>query len=126
MVDLENKILKVVLQPKGAELTSIYRKQNQLEYMWGGDPNVWGKHSPVLFPIVGTLKENTFLYVGKKYHLPRHGFARDKVFSIIEVASDSVTFLLEDDKETYEVYPFHFMVFLTLDYGLQKELILFA
>jgi len=62
MFTIENDILTVNINPKGAELDSIYHKQNQLEYLWSGDPAVWGKKSPILFPIVGTLKNNTFYY----------------------------------------------------------------
>ncbi len=82
MFTIENAKIKAVINAKGAELTSLVNKENQLDYMWAGDPAVWGKHSPVLFPIVGTLKNNTYCYNGKEYQLPRHGFARDKQFAV--------------------------------------------
>jgi galactose mutarotase-like enzyme len=108
MFTIENAKIKAVINAKGAELTSLVNKENQLDYMWAGDPAVWGKHSPVLFPIVGTLKNNTYLYNGKEYQLPRHGFARDKQFAVESQNDDSITLLLRNDAETLTVYPFAF------------------
>lgn len=108
MFTIENAKIKAVINAKGAELTSLVNKENQLDYMWAGDPAVWGKHSPVLFPIVGTLKNNTYLYNGKEYQLPRHGFARDKQFAVESQNEDSITLLLRNDAETLTVYPFAF------------------
>jgi galactose mutarotase-like enzyme len=58
----------------GAELCSLKttRKQN----IFGRQYRVLGQALPVLFPIVGTLKNNIYQYKDKTYHLPRHGFAR--------------------------------------------------
>jgi galactose mutarotase-like enzyme len=64
----------------------------------GGDAAYWGKHSPVLFPIVGSLKDNTYFYEEKAYQLGRHGFARDSIFEIETQTEDTVTFLLASMK----------------------------
>jgi galactose mutarotase-like enzyme len=80
-----------------------------LEYIWSGDPKYWGKHSPVLFPIVGSLKENAYTYRDKKYSLPRHGFAREKLFSVEGSSPQSVSFTLTNDEDTLSKYPFHFL-----------------
>src|ERR1700690_1258731 len=82
MFTIENELLKVIINAKGAELQSIFHKTHQLEYMWSGDPAFWAKKSPVLFPIVGTLKNDTYFYNNKPYKLGRHGFARDMEFEI--------------------------------------------
>ena len=105
---IENENLRVAIQPKGAELDSIVHKQHTLEYLWQGDAAFWGKKSPVLFPIVGTLKDDTFMYEGKNYNLPRHGFARDKVFIVEKHTKDSATFLLKSDEDSFKTYPFLF------------------
>ena len=68
MTVIENEFLKVAIQAKGAELDSIFHKEHQLEYLWSGDAAYWGKKSPVLFPIVGTLKNNTYYLKGEKYY----------------------------------------------------------
>lgn len=108
MVFLENDSLRVSILPKGAELQNIYNKQNRTEYLWNGDPAFWAKRSPVLFPIVGTLKNDTYFYEGKSYQLPRHGFARDKEFTVAGQSSTSATFTLVSNDSTLTVFPFAF------------------
>ena len=108
MQTLKNKILTIKINPKGAELTSIFNNENQTEYMWKADPKFWGKSSPVLFPIVGSLKENIYRFDGNEYTLPRHGFARDREFVIEKLDENSVTFLLTHDENTLKIYPFKF------------------
>lgn len=107
-VSLENDLIKIVVKEKGAELNSLVSKVTGLQYMWSGDPVYWGKTSPILFPIVGTLKDNTYLYEEKKYSLTRHGFARDLVFQIAEQKNDHITFSLSSTQTTRTNYPFDF------------------
>ena len=108
MYHLSNELLTVSIAAKGAELQSIFNTQTQLEYMWNADPAFWSKKSPVLFPIVGGLKNNTYEFAGKYYSLNRHGFARERLFTVTEQANNSITFTLGFDKESLIVYPFHF------------------
>lgn len=108
MFTIENQQLRVSIHPKGAELQSIFHKTHNTEYMWSGDPAFWGKHSPLLFPIVGTLKGNTYYYQDKPYSLSRHGFAREREFTVESQSSDSITFLLKSDADSKAVYPFDF------------------
>ncbi len=108
MFFLENQQLKISIHPKGAELQAIFHKDHQLDYMWSGDPAFWGKHSPLLFPIVGTLKSNTYYYQDKPYSLTRHGFARDRDFVVESQSADAITFLLRSDDSTRANYPFDF------------------
>ncbi|MET3129314.1 galactose mutarotase-like enzyme [Arcicella rosea] len=108
MQTIENQLLKVNINPLGAELVSLFNKENDTEYMWNADPTFWGKSSPVLFPIVGALKNNQYFYQGKTYTLPRHGFARERVFSVEVQKEDSITFLLKEDEESLKVFPFPF------------------
>lgn len=105
---IENKLVRATINPKGAELSGLFNKKEEMEYLWNGDPAFWGKQSPVLFPIVGTLKENSYLYKGSSYQLSRHGFARDRTFEVEKRAGDSKLFLLKSDIETHKVYPFDF------------------
>lgn len=112
MITISNGILTAIINPKGAELTSLQGK-NGIEYMWEGNPDYWGKHSPVLFPIVGTLKNNRYNYKGNSYELPRHGFARDNDFKVTHAQKHSVTFTLSGNIETLKVYPFDFELHLT-------------
>lgn len=108
MFTLENTALRVVISATGAELQSIYHKALQLEYMWNADPAFWGKHSPVLFPIVGTLKADTYYFSNTAYQLGRHGFAREMVFAVTAQDSSSITLSLQDTPATLAKYPFAF------------------
>jgi galactose mutarotase-like enzyme len=108
MFTIENQHIKAVINPKGAELTSLVHKTFALDYLWNGDPAFWSKHSPILFPIVGTLKNNTYYFNDTAYQLPRHGFARDQQFAVEDHGADSITFLLRSSNETMAVYPFEF------------------
>jgi galactose mutarotase-like enzyme len=108
MFTVENQQIRISIHPKGAELQSIFHKGHQLEYMWNGDPAVWGKYSPLLFPIVGTLKGNTFYYQDKGWSLSRHGFARDTEFGVEEEQDGAITFLLRSSAATKARFPFDF------------------
>jgi galactose mutarotase-like enzyme len=119
MHSLSNGFLIVQISAKGAELQSVTHKQTGLEYMWSGDPEFWGKKSPVLFPIVGGLQNNTYQYKGKSYSLSRHGFARERNFVVTEQNTSSITFTLEADAESLLVYPFDFR--FSVIYALDKN-----
>lgn len=118
MITLSSQQLQITIANKGAELQSIYSKQYQIEYLWNGNPAYWNKRAPVLFPIVGQLKNNTYKYNGHTYHMNRHGFARDKEFVIEHKTNNSTTFLLVSDEETRLLYPFDFE--FRVHYNLQE------
>ena len=105
---LENEHLKIAVALKGAELKSIIDKTKQQELLWQADPAFWGKSSPVLFPIVGTLKNEKFIYNKKEYKLPRHGFARDYNFKVGQISDNRLIFSLQSSAETLKNYPFLF------------------
>ncbi len=119
MYMLENDRVRITVTSKGAEWQSFTDLRDGQEYLWNGDPAVWGRKSPVLFPIVGALKNNTFLYKGQPFMLPRHGFARDSPFRLTERGSDRLSFLLTSDSSTLKSYPFSFA--LGIHYQLQNE-----
>jgi len=119
MPSISNDQLSIQVSTKGAELQSIRHKQHGLEYMWDGDPAYWGKHSPVLFPIVGELKNKQYSYGGKEYHLDRHGFAREKEFTVTDKRDTSITFSLLSDADTAQRYPFNFK--FSVRYSLEKN-----
>lgn len=115
---IKNGNLSAEIKHFGAELISLKTNQNK-EYIWEGNPEFWGKHSPILFPIVGTLKDNSFHYNGMEYHLSRHGFARDMEFELIDVTQNSATFSIQSSEETLKIYPFEFE--LQLIYTLEEN-----
>lgn len=105
--ELRNDTLTVSFDSFGAEMTSI-EDMNGKEYLWCGDKKYWGRHSPVLFPVVGKPKDNKFTYEGKDYPMGQHGFARDMEFACTSQASDEIWFVLEANEETLAKYPFLF------------------
>ena len=107
MIELRNEQLSVIVSEKGAELQSI-KDANGKEYLWQGDPNFWPRRSPILFPIVCSVNDDTYRIDGQEYHLPRHGFARDTEFKLIAQSDRKVTFALESSEETKKVYPYDF------------------
>ncbi|MGV3766130.1 MAG: aldose 1-epimerase family protein [Chitinophagaceae bacterium] len=108
MVTLDNGKLRVKIAEKGAELQELFSIAEGINFIWSGDPAYWGKFSPVLFPIVGTLRDNNFSHNGNTYSLSRHGFARDKVFTVEHTSANECSLLLSSDEDTLKVYPFHF------------------
>jgi galactose mutarotase-like enzyme len=106
-VRLMSADLTADIDPLGAQLSSL-RDRYQHDLLWDGDPAVWAGRAPLLFPIVGVLAGGAYRWGSKAYPLPRHGFARGKLFSIESAAASSAVFRLNADKGTLQVYPFHF------------------
>lgn len=109
MHEISSDTLSVSIADAGAELQSIFLKDPGIEYLWNADPVYWAKKSPVLFPIVGGLKNNSYTHLGKTYHLPRHGFAREKIFTAKNHTANSIRFDLAATEATLQQYPFHFL-----------------
>ena len=121
MIHLSNDLILAEIHPKGAELQRLFHKRHGIEHMWNGDAAYWGKHSPVLFPIVGSLKEGHFIYDEKSYALPRHGFARDMEFTAAQLSETAAVFTLTHNEKTLSVYPFEFV--LKLVYTLDEDVL---
>lgn len=107
---IENEELSLKIKDSGAELISIKEKDSQIEYLWNSDPAYWKRSSPILFPIVGSLKNQTYHYNGSTYSMTQHGFARDMVFRLKSISDTEIWFVLEANHETMKVYPFHFLL----------------
>lgn len=105
---LENEYLIVRFNTLGAEMEEILDRKSDVEYLWDGDPVYWKRHAPVLFPLVGSLKDSTYTYKGQTYKMSQHGFARDTEFKIIERTSNSIVFSMSSSEKTKEMYPFDF------------------
>ena len=104
---LQSPELKVAINLGGAEICSVKNVSN-LEFIWQGKPDVWARHAPVLFPIVGKLKDNFFIYQNTKYELPQHGFARDLEFELINATINTCVFELKHSPKTKVNFPFDF------------------
>ena len=114
-VTIENGSLAVRIAPKGAEMQSIVC--DGIERLWCGDPAVWGRHAPLLFPLIGRLRDGYYELDGRRIDAPTHGFCRDRVFSVERLSDAVVRFATCDDEETRAVFPFAFR--LSVTYALE-------
>ena len=117
MIVLKSDHLDVEFQTLGGALSSIKDKEG-VEYLWQGDPTYWSGQAPVLFPICGSVRNDTVFYdkedgSQKEGKIPRHGLVRKKDFTLVEQTDNSVTFAIEDDEEMYANYPYHFRLEIT-------------
>lgn len=113
---IENSKLQLSVKQTGAEICSLKSIKSGKEFIWEGKPEVWAGQAPILFPIVGALKEGVYKYEGKEYSLPQHGFMRfNKNVELLEKKENSLTFLLKSDKESLKVYPFDFKFITTYE-----------
>ncbi|MFX4235564.1 aldose 1-epimerase family protein [Aliarcobacter butzleri] len=117
--EIKNSFIKAQIKSFGAELNSLKKCDENFEYIWQANSKYWARHSPVLFPIVGKLKEDSYFYKNKKYSLSQHGFARDKEFEIVQNEADFIEFRLKSDEKSLEFYPFFFE--LNICYKLDKN-----
>ena len=116
---LENDELRIVVNEVGAELQSITSVRTGEEYLWHGDPNIWSGRSPLLFPIVGSLKDSLLKHNGESYSLPRHGLARRASFNTVKSDDHSLEFELRSNANTLVVFPWQFC--LTVCYALRNN-----
>ncbi|MBK9285499.1 MAG: aldose 1-epimerase family protein [Sphingobacteriaceae bacterium] len=117
-VDLHSEYLTVKLNHQGAEIVSIKNTQ-QHEYIWQANPEIWGRHAPVLFPIVGKLFNNHYSVNNCNYTLPQHGFARDSTFVLIHSNNEECLFQLNHSDKSLQSFPFFFE--LNINYKLNKN-----
>jgi len=109
--------MEAQISTMGAECIAL--KKNGLEYLWQANPDIWGRHAPVLFPIVGRLKDNEYTYQGKSYTMGQHGFARDRNFELTEKTDKQLTMVLKADETSKKVYPLNFE--LSIQYVLSEN-----
>lgn len=106
---ISNLNLKVRINQTGAELCSIVSQASGREFVWNGNPDIWGSTAPVLFPIVGGLKNGQTSHNGQIFSMPRHGIVRhNNNLHVLSQESDRITFRLTADEQTLKQYPFRF------------------
>lgn len=112
------------IQSLGAELTSFSDKEGT-QYLWQGDPAFWSGQSPILFPIVGSIRDKKAT-VGKNKtcHMERHGVVRNMEFQLTGSTEDSATFSVVSTSETKERFPYDFE--LQLKYTLTGKTLTIA
>lgn len=110
--------LEIITTPSGAELTSI--KYHGEEFLHQGEKVLdsngkvyWKRRAPILFPIVGSLKNNTTIINGEKFEMLQHGFARDMKFDILKISEREHIYVLKYNQETLKMYPFKFELYVS-------------
>lgn len=116
--EITNGTLTVIVKKEGAELISL-KDNDGTEFMWQGDKSIWPRHSPVLFPIVGRLKNDIYSIDDNIFSMPQHGFARDKDFELKRHSTNEIVFSLKADVETLKKFPFNFE--LLISYSLNAK-----
>jgi len=106
---ISNSHLQVSVLSKGTEISSIKSKKTGVEYMWNADSNIWNSHAPVLFPIIGSLKNNECNINGKTYKIPKHGFIRNNEALILTNRTDEeLNFQLDYSEQSLGMFPYKF------------------
>lgn len=111
--------LSLSIHAHGAEMQQLLYKNTQV--LWDKDEQYWNRIAPILFPIVGRLKNDEYQYLGKSHKLSQHGFARNAKFERAHHSQNSVRFVLKDSAETHEIFPFPFE--LWVDYTLESSVL---
>lgn len=117
---LRNNIATAEIRKLGAELVNFRRMDNGCEYIWNGDSRYWAGHAPVLFPIVCAVYNGEIRIEREKYLIGNHGFARKSEFELIEKSELQAVFKLTYHKETLQMYPFKFELYIAYKLDLNK------
>ncbi|MFL1695863.1 aldose 1-epimerase family protein [Weissella kandleri] len=115
MLTIENDQLRVEINELGAEITHIWNKNGNFDYIW--NDSLWPKHAPILFPSIGRSVQDKYMYDGDEYPMDQHGFAQGQKFDVIKHENNKVLFELDNNSETEKSFPFKFS--LQVQYELQ-------
>ncbi len=106
LFQIGNEQITIQVDSMGAEMKSLKKTTTGVEYMWGGNPAFWKRTSPVLFPIVGGLRNGEYVHNGKSYPMGQHGFARDMEFNLKSQTNREIWFSLKSCEETLKQFPY--------------------
>ena len=107
---IENDTLRLTVDTHGAEAVSVIHKPTGAELLWSGDPSVWGRHAPILFPYTGKLTGGKMIAKGVEYAGGQHGFARDVEHAMTRHTADTLEFELHANPETLPKWPYAFVL----------------
>ena len=124
MMTISNGILSLAVDEKGAQMRSLCDEQTGREYLWQADPGIWSRTAPVLFPAVGKMHTDGYIYKGERYPMPKHGFLRDVQFAPEILREDYLVLAYSPDEKIRETYPFDFE--FTAKFALDGRALVFA
>jgi galactose mutarotase-like enzyme len=108
MREIRSEELTARIEDHGAQLRSLRSSDGGPEILWQGSPSSWSRTAPVLFPFIGGLVDDRFTIGGRKFPMGQHGFARDRIFTLVEAGRESLLYRLQSDRETLAFYPWEF------------------
>jgi galactose mutarotase-like enzyme len=108
---LDSGRISATIKAAGAELCSL-KNADGFELLWQAGP-AWPRHAPILFPIVGRLKNDVLRHQGKTFPMTQHGFARDQTFDWRARERTSCTLDLTDNAASRLRFPFAFRLAVT-------------
>ena len=114
-IKIENDFLEAQINDFGAELHSLVSKETGKEYIWCGEKNIWSGQSPILFPSIGKMLDNSYMLNGKKYEMSKHGFARNNKFEVARHEKNLAEFILIENDDTLRMYPYSFELVITFE-----------
>ena len=120
LYSISNEFLTVKVDSLGAELRSVISSQGT-EYVWQRDERYWGDASPVLFPYIARLYDNSYTYCGERYSMGIHGFAAQSEFTLESISANSLTMVLENSADSLKQYPFRFK--FSISYSLSDSVL---
>jgi len=110
---LRSDLISATILAHGAELCSL-KTADGLELLWQAGPE-WPRHSPLLFPIIGEVKNEQIRVRGKVYRMQRHGFARDRDFTFTDRSPQSCRLVQADTAGTRAHFPFAYRLMLNYE-----------
>ena len=116
---LENKNLLVRVCSLGAELTGLYSKQTETEYLWQPGGEIWPHSSLLLFPNPGRIAHDRILVDGKVYPAMMHGFAANMEFACAAQTNTRLVLELAACGYTRKYYPYEFC--LQVEFVLEED-----
>lgn len=130
LIKLQSPRLSCTIAICGAELLSLCDETARDEFIWQRDPAYWAASAPILFPVIGRMKDGGYVLDQQFYEIPKHGFARDLDFAVVVADESNATFRLTDNARTIANFPFAFALevkfslqasTLTVDYHVENR-----
>lgn len=112
---LNHQNWQAIISSHGAELQSLLNIDTGEEYLWQGDAEVWAGRAPILFPIIGRLKDDHIQVGDTFFPLTKHGFVRTSEFNIIEQTTDRLSLQLNSSAASKRLYPYDFSLVVSFD-----------
>lgn len=116
---VENSKLRLQVCDLGAQMVSLILQEDGREQLWQGDARLWDDHAPWLFPVIGRLKDDGFVWQGQRFSMPMHGFAKDMTFACVQYSADTLSLRLTESEASLRMYPWRFA--LTVTYRLADD-----